>query len=143
MFSFAYITPGEFQIVPMDDLDPELFSKMSALKKQNKALKVMVALGGWTFNDPGPTQRVFHEVASSRANRAKFIGNLLSFLRQYAYDGVDFDWVSPEPSLRTLRTPRHLVKYFDVLTRSRNTLEQQIAAARRLTAKTSRFSSRS
>lgn len=53
----------------------------------------MVALGGWTFNDPGATQRVFHDVASTKANRAKFIGNLLSFLRQYAYDGVDFDWV--------------------------------------------------
>ncbi|KAK7955358.1 glycosyl hydrolases family 18-domain-containing protein [Apiospora saccharicola] len=95
MFSFAYITPGEFQIVPMDDLDPKLFSQMSALKKQNKGLKVMVALGGWTFNDPGATQRVFHDVASTRANRAKFIGNLLSFLRQYAYDGVDFDWEYP------------------------------------------------
>ncbi|KAK7910554.1 hypothetical protein PG985_013035 [Apiospora marii] len=95
MFSFAYITPGDFQIVPMDDLDTKLFSKMSALKKQNKALKVMVALGGWTFNDPGATQRVFHDVASTRANRAKFIGNLLSFLRQYAYDGVDFDWEYP------------------------------------------------
>lgn len=95
MFSFAYITPGEFQIVPMDDLDPKLFSQMSALKRQNKGLKVMVALGGWTFNDPGTTQRVFHDVASTRANRQKFIGNLLSFLRQYAYDGVDFDWEYP------------------------------------------------
>lgn len=77
----------------MDDLDPNLFNKMAALKRKNKALKVMVALGGWTFNDPGPTQQVFHDVASSKANRSKFIANLLSFLRQYAFDGVDFDWV--------------------------------------------------
>ncbi|KXH59987.1 glycosyl hydrolase family 18 [Colletotrichum salicis] len=95
MFSFAYITPGEFQIVPMDDLKTNLFTKMAALKSQNKALKVMIALGGWTFNDPGPTQTVFHDVASSKENRAKFIGNLLSFLRQYAFDGVDFDWEYP------------------------------------------------
>lgn len=77
----------------MDDLQPDLFSKMTALKKKNKSLKVMVALGGWTFNDPGPTQRVFHEVAKNKSNRSKFIGNLLSFMRQYAFDGVDFDWV--------------------------------------------------
>lgn len=94
MFSFAYITPGEFQITPMDNLDPSLFRDMAKMKQDNKALKVMVALGGWTFNDPGPTQTVFHDVASSKENRAKFIGNLLSFLRQYAFDGVDFDWVS-------------------------------------------------
>ncbi|GKT97446.1 hypothetical protein Ct61P_15296 [Colletotrichum tofieldiae] len=95
MFSFAYVTPMEFQITPMDDLDPSLFSKMTAMKRKNKALKVMVALGGWTFNDPGPTQTVFHDLASSKANRAKFIGNLLSFMRQYAFDGVDFDWEYP------------------------------------------------
>ncbi|OHW96641.1 glycosyl hydrolases family 18 protein [Colletotrichum incanum] len=92
MFSFAYITPNDFHIVPMDDLKPNLFSKMSALTSPNKALKVMVALGGWTFNDPGPTQRVCHDLASTKANRAKFIRNLLSFLRQYAFDDVDFDW---------------------------------------------------
>lgn len=96
MFSFGYITPGDFKIVPMDDLKSSLFSKMTALKKRNGALKVMIALGGWTFNDPGPTQTVFHDVASSKANRAKFITNLLSFMRQYAFDGVDFDWVSAD-----------------------------------------------
>ncbi|KAI8315297.1 glycosyl hydrolase family 18 [Colletotrichum sp. SAR11_59] len=95
MFSFAYVTPGDFRIAPMDDLDPKLFNQMTAMKKQNRALKVMVALGGWTFNDTGPTQQVFHDVASSKANRAKFIANLLSFMRQYAFDGVDFDWEYP------------------------------------------------
>ncbi|KAL2259976.1 hypothetical protein VTK26DRAFT_6171 [Humicola hyalothermophila] len=95
MFSFAYITPGDFRIVPMDDLDPNLFQKMTALKRRNKALKVMVALGGWTFNDPGPTQTVFHDVAKSKENRTTFINNLLSFMRQYAFDGVDFDWEYP------------------------------------------------
>jgi chitinase len=106
MFSFGYITPGDFKIVPMDDLDPQLFSKMTALKRRNKALKVMIALGGWTFNDPGPTQQVFSDMCSTEAKRSLFIANLLSFMRQYAFDGVDFDWVrfhfSPTPSLPTL-----------------------------------------
>ncbi|KAH6653369.1 glycoside hydrolase [Truncatella angustata] len=95
MFSFGYITPGDFQIVPMDDLDEKLFTKIALLKQQNETLKVMIALGGWTFNDPGVTQSVFHDVTSTKENRAKFIGNLLSFLRQYAFDGVNFDWQYP------------------------------------------------
>ncbi|RMZ83679.1 hypothetical protein DV738_g1033, partial [Chaetothyriales sp. CBS 135597] len=95
MFSFGYITPGDFQIVPMDDLDENLFTKMASLKQRNQGLKVMIALGGWTFNDPGATQNVFHDVVSTKSNREMFIGNLLSFLRQYAFDGVDFDWEYP------------------------------------------------
>ena len=94
MFSFAYISPGDFNIVPMDDLPEKLFRDFAALKKKNSALKIMVALGGWTFNDPGPTQTVFHDVCASSASRAKFIANLLSFFRQFGFDGVDFDWVS-------------------------------------------------
>jgi chitinase len=50
-FSFGYITPGPaFDIVPMDDLDPELFLKLTEVKRRNSKLKAMVALGGWTYN---------------------------------------------------------------------------------------------
>jgi Glycosyl hydrolases family 18 len=41
----------------------------------------------------GPTQKVFSNMVSTEANRAKFIKNLFAFMRQYAFDGVDFDWV--------------------------------------------------
>lgn len=93
-FSFAYITPGEYNIAPMDDLDRDLFDKFNAVKRKNSGLKTVVALGGWTFNDPGPTQKVFSDMVSTATNRATFIENLFSFMRQYAFDGVDFDWVS-------------------------------------------------
>ena len=53
-FSFGYITP-DFNIAGMDGLPFELFSDFTALKKKNPGLKVVVALGGWTFNDPGLT----------------------------------------------------------------------------------------
>lgn len=33
-------------------------------------------------------------MVATKASRTAFIGNLMSFLRQYAFDGVDFDWVS-------------------------------------------------
>lgn len=85
----------------MDNLSPDLFSDLTSLKSQNSALKTVVALGGWTFNDNGTaTQPVFSDMVSSDTNRQMFITNLLSFLRQYAFDGVDFDWEYPGASDR-------------------------------------------
>ncbi|KAI1505939.1 hypothetical protein F5X99DRAFT_404485 [Biscogniauxia marginata] len=94
-FSFAYITPGDFNIAPMDDLDPDLFSKFTDVKRKNSGLKTVVALGGWTFNDPGPFQNVFSDLVSTKENRGRFIENLFAFMREFAFDGVDFDWEYP------------------------------------------------
>ncbi|KAH8588883.1 hypothetical protein B0O99DRAFT_664813 [Bisporella sp. PMI_857] len=95
-FAFGYITPGTFEITGMDDLSPDLFSDLTKLKSKNTALKTMVALGGWTFNDNNTaTQPVFSDMVSSEENRSKFIDNLFSFLRNYGFDGVDFDWEYP------------------------------------------------
>jgi len=78
----------------MDNLPVTLFSDLTDMKKKNSGLKAVVALGGWTFNDNGTTtQPVFSDMVSTQQNRAKFITNLLSFLREFAFDGVDFDWV--------------------------------------------------
>jgi chitinase len=78
----------------MDSLPVSLFSDLTDMKKKNSGLKAIVALGGWTFNDNGTTtQPVFSSMVSTQQNRATFITNLLSFLREFAFDGVDFDWV--------------------------------------------------
>ena len=41
----------------------------------------------------GPTQKVYSDMVKTKENRSRFIENLFSFMRQYAFDGVDFDWV--------------------------------------------------
>jgi chitinase len=56
-FSFASITPDTYGIAPMEGIPGSLFSQFTNLKKKNPALKTVIAIGGWTFNDPGPTQR--------------------------------------------------------------------------------------
>ena len=95
-FSFGNITPNDFKIGPMDDKPASLFSDLTDLKKKNSKLQTIIALGGWAFNDNGTTtQPVFSDMVSSAEKRATFISNLLSFLREYAFDGVDFDWEYP------------------------------------------------
>jgi chitinase len=92
-FAFAYITPGSYQVVPMDGVDESILTDFTAIKSKNSGLKTIISIGGWTFSDNGTaTQPIFGEIARSAANRATFISNLVDFMRQYAFDGVDFDW---------------------------------------------------
>lgn len=96
-FAFGYIDPTTFGVVPMDDLLSDLLSQLTTLKAQNPSLKTLVSLGGWTFNDNGTaTQPVFSRIVSSQSNRPKFIDNFHSFLQNYDFDGVDFEWKYPD-----------------------------------------------
>ena len=64
-----------------------------SLKSGNSQLEVFVSIGGWTFSDNDTaTQPVLGEIASSESNRQKFADNLVSFMQNYGFDGVDVDW---------------------------------------------------
>ncbi|KAF6785553.1 chitinase [Colletotrichum sojae] len=88
--SFGYINDA-FQVTNMDGIDPGLYKSIGNVKARNPSLKVVIALGGWTFSDPGPWQKVFPALASTKENRATFIPNLVGFLSEYGYDGVGAD----------------------------------------------------
>ncbi|RYP44871.1 hypothetical protein DL768_008713 [Monosporascus sp. mg162] len=92
--AFGYVD-SNFRVTNMDGISPELYKQIPNLKYKNPNLKVMIALGGWSFSDPGPWQSIFPTLASTPTNRATFIQNLLGFLSTYGYDGVDFDWEYP------------------------------------------------
>ncbi|KAJ8110045.1 hypothetical protein OPT61_g7002 [Boeremia exigua] len=95
IFSFGFIAPGTFKIEPMTDFQPSLFGRVTDLKMKKPSLKVLIALGGWTHNDPGKYQKVFSDMAASAANRKTFISNLIGFMAEYGFDGVDLDWEYP------------------------------------------------
>ncbi|RHZ63005.1 hypothetical protein CDV55_105498 [Aspergillus turcosus] len=94
-FAFAAIDPETFEVRPGDSRDLDLLMRVTQLKTLDPDLKVMIALGGWTFNDPGPTQTTFSDIARSKDNQQKFFKSLISFLSTHNLDGVDLDWEYP------------------------------------------------
>ena len=94
-FAFASIDPRSYKVVPAQAEDIALYSRLTALKKQDSALKVFIAIGGWTFNDPGPTISTFSELAADEAKQNVFFASLISFMSTYGFDGVDLDWEYP------------------------------------------------
>ncbi|KAI2696119.1 CAZyme family GH18 [Penicillium roqueforti] len=96
-FAFASIDPSTYQVVAMDSATPtSLFSDVTNLKSVKEDIKVYVSIGGWTFSDNGTdTQPVFGDIAASTSNRKKFANNVVHFMRQYGFDGVDLDWEYP------------------------------------------------
>jgi chitinase len=84
-----------------------LLARLVGLKRVDPDLKVLIAIGGWTFNDPGqPTQKIFSDLARSEDNQRKFFKSLISFMSTFDLDGVDLDWEYPGPDEITERGGR-------------------------------------
>lgn len=66
-----------------------LYARVTEIKSQNPRLKVLLAIGGWSFG----TEK-FKTMASNKYNRRLFIFSALEFLRARDFDGLDIDWVS-------------------------------------------------
>ncbi|OLN85019.1 Killer toxin subunits alpha/beta 4 [Colletotrichum chlorophyti] len=102
-FAFATIDPQTFEVLPATPDDIPLYKRLTALKKDDPTLRVYIAIGGWTFNDPGPTATTFSDIARSEENQKRFIKSLIAFLNTYDMDGVDLDWEYPEAPDRSGR----------------------------------------
>ncbi|KAH7124726.1 putative class V chitinase [Dactylonectria macrodidyma] len=102
-FAFASIDPNTYQVVPSSDSDVDLMKRLVYVKKRDPALKVFIAIGGWTFNDPGPTATTFSDIARDTNAQRKFISSLISFMSTYGFDGVDLDWEYPQAEDRSGR----------------------------------------
>ena len=56
-FAFASVDPASFVVVPANAADEELMLAFTALK--TSSLKTWIAVGGFGFSDPGPTQHTW------------------------------------------------------------------------------------
>ncbi|KAJ1681848.1 hypothetical protein LUZ63_022926 [Rhynchospora breviuscula] len=65
------------------------FKQFLLMKKQNRALKLMLSIGGWTF---GPH---FAPMAADAKKRARFVSSAIAILENDGLDGLDIDWEYP------------------------------------------------
>ncbi|KAH6953868.1 chitinase [Ilyonectria sp. MPI-CAGE-AT-0026] len=95
IFSFATINPKTFTASAGNDYTRYMMTRIGALKLVQPDVKIWIAFGGWAFNDPGPTQSTFSDLAASAVHTQTFIDSLVQMMNKYEFDGVDIDWEYP------------------------------------------------
>ena len=93
-YAFA-VFDSNFNVKTFEWNDEDLYSQVIAKKRQYPHIKVSLAIGGWNFNLYDETKHLFSEMASTKANRQKFIKSAIAFAHKYSFDGIDIDWEYP------------------------------------------------
>ncbi|CAK9297282.1 unnamed protein product [Gordionus sp. m RMFG-2023] len=92
IYAFGSIT-SNFGITSQEWNHKVLYTGLVNLKKINPDLKILLSIGGWSFN-----QTYFSKLAGAKANsgiKTKFIKEFLIYLRENGLDGLTIDWEFP------------------------------------------------
>lgn len=97
IYAFGWMKKGKLSSLEANDESVDgkvgLYERMMALKKTNPDLKVLLAVGGWSFGTAK-----FKEMSATRYARQTFVFSAIPFLRQHGFDGLDLDWEYPKGS---------------------------------------------
>lgn len=92
-YAFANIIDGEvrFGSEAIDDTEMNVddLRELSALRKVNPDLKILVSVGGWGWSGN------FSDAALTDSSRNRFGASAARFVRDYCLDGIDIDWEYP------------------------------------------------
>lgn len=69
------------------------YKKVYALKQKQPDVKILLTFSGVDFSEENAN--LLHTMASSHANRAKFINSTIQYVRKHFFDGLCLDWMYP------------------------------------------------
>jgi len=97
IFAFGWLKNGKLASFEENDETGDgkvgLYDRVINLKAKNRNLKVLLAIGGWSFGTAK-----FKQVAKTRFSRQVFVFSAVKFLREHDFDGLDMDWEYPKSS---------------------------------------------
>ncbi|KAI0235439.1 hypothetical protein LSAT2_014046 [Lamellibrachia satsuma] len=73
-----------------DEMDGAGYSAFNAIKKRNKQLKTLLAIGGWSARVDAMIPML-----ATRNTRRTFIRSVIAYLRRWNFDGIDLDFEYP------------------------------------------------
>ena len=88
---FFAIPTAEGGLRPLENADT---AKQIIQEAHNAGRKVLLAIGGWSYNDT-PLENVFVSATSTEEKRNAFVSAILTMCDQYGFDGIDMDWEHP------------------------------------------------
>ncbi|XP_046385252.1 probable chitinase 10 [Ischnura elegans] len=95
IYAFGWLKKGKLSSFESNDETKDgktgLYERIMLLKKANPKLKILMAIGGWSFG----TQK-FKDMSATRYARQTFIYSAIPFLRDRNFDGLDIDWEYPK-----------------------------------------------
>ncbi|KAM9005008.1 chitotriosidase-1 isoform X1 [Sarcophilus harrisii] len=87
---YAFADMKDHRLTTLEAKDVQFYKDLNNLKSRNPNLKILLAIGGWNFGT-----KKFTDMVTRPETLQIFVQSVISFLRQYNFDGFDLDWEYP------------------------------------------------